>query len=167
MKTILLPILFLALFSCNSLKNTSEVNDQYKPLKKFKPLKDAEIGSDTADYLTYNFVTHKEKYIGKPFEALVKDLKIEIVVIYFTPIYFDREFCDNIIIKFYNPKYIRKGVEYYLDVSFKDKFNYAKLDSIQWKDQYAWSETQFNYLKEKIVSRIGLGDSRNWNKKTE
>ena len=165
MKTILLPILFLALFSCNSLKNTSEVNDKYKPLKKFKPLKDAEIGSDTADYLTYNFITHKEQYIGKPFYALVKDLKITISKILITPIYFDRAYCNNITILFYSPTIDKKGVEYYLDITFNEKFNYAELNNIQNIIPNSWSKLHFNFLKDRTIQNIIVGDSRNWKKK--
>ena len=167
MKSLLIPILLLALFSCNSLRNTSEVNDQYKPLKKFKPLKDAEIGSDTADYLTYNFITNKEKYIGKSFAAFMKDLKMSIVSIYFTPIYFDRKYCESIRLNFFIPEIRNRGVQYYLYINFKDKFIYSELDSIQIKDQDAWSESQFNYLKDKIIKDIVIADSRNWKKNAE
>ena len=167
MKSLLIPILLLALLSFNSLKNTSEVNDQYKPLKKFKPLKDAEIGSDTADYLTYNFITHKEKYIGKPLGTLIKDLRINIVGIYFMPIYFDRAHCENIRINLYSQIHVRKGVEYILYIEFKEKFNYKELYQCQYEDNFDWGEKQFLFLKDKIIKNIVISDSRNWNKKTE
>ena len=163
MKTFILPLAFLALISCNSLKNTDKTSDKYKPLKKFKQEQGAELGSDTANYITYNFIDRKEKYIGKPFRTLIKDLKIPIISTYFTPIYFDRAFCEEIQINFFIPE-AKKGIRYFLYVQFRDKFNYRELDLLNRNDNYIWSDSQFNYLKDKLIKDLIIGDSRNWNK---
>lgn len=42
-----------------------------------KPL--ASFNKDTAAYLAYNFVQHKEKYVNKPFSVLMNDLEFPIM----------------------------------------------------------------------------------------
>lgn len=45
-------------------------NPSYKPF--------AEFNGDTLQYLNYNFVDHKEQYIGKPFSILYNDLEFPV-----------------------------------------------------------------------------------------
>lgn len=81
-----LSILFLlAILGCQSSKtsnpsvladslvnSTASSNRQafYKPFSEFK--------GDTMQYLNYNFVEHKDHYIGKPFSVLYNDLEFPV-----------------------------------------------------------------------------------------
>jgi len=162
MKTIVFPFLIFLLIGCGNLRTTSRVNDQYKPLSSFKVDSLAPLGSDTTDYLYYNFIVHKEKYVGKPFEALMKDLRLEIHSITFVPIYYHRRYCEEIRLNFKNPYIVKDGVKYNIIVLFADKFEYKELDDIYRNDKFIWSKKQFYYLKNRVVKNIFITDSRTW-----
>jgi hypothetical protein len=150
--------------ACSSVQNISRLNNQYKPLSTFKVDSLAPVGSDTADYLKYNFIEHKDKYIGKTFEQVMKEVKLDVYFCTIQPIYYDRKYCEDVLIRFYNPYLTerRKGVTYYLVITFKDKFDYKELDEIQRKDNFLWSKSQYDFLKKRVVKDIILGDSRDW-----
>lgn len=150
------------LIGCGNIRTTSRVNDQYKPLSSFKVDSLAPLGSDTTDYLYYNFIVHKEKYVGKPFEALMKDLRLEIHSITFVPIYYHRRYCEEIRLNFKNPYIVKDGVKYNIIVLFADKFEYKELDDIYRNDKFIWSKKQFYYLKNRVVKNIFITDSRTW-----
>ncbi len=162
MKTIVFPFLIFLLIGCGNIRTTSRVNDQYKPLSSFKVDSLAPLGSDTTDYLYYNFIVHKEKYVGKPFEALMKDLRLEIHSITFVPIYYHRRYCEEIRLNFKNPYIVKDGVKYNIIVLFADKFEYKELDDIYRNDKFIWSKKQFYYLKNRVVKNIFITDSRTW-----
>lgn len=162
MKKIVFPFLIFLLIGCGNIRTTSRVNDQYKPLSSFKVDSLAPLGSDTADYLYHNFVVHKDKYIGKPFEVLMKDLKLEIHSISFLPIYHHRKYCENITLNFWDPYRVKDGVKFYLSVYFDEKFIYKELYEIYRSDKFVWSKNQYSFLKKRIVKNTVLGDSRTW-----
>lgn len=84
MRTI--SILFLlAILGCQSSKTSnpgvladSLVNSTASSNRKafYKPF--AEFQGDTLQYLNYNFVEHKDHYIGKPFSVLYNDLEFPV-----------------------------------------------------------------------------------------
>lgn len=51
-------------------KESAKRNTRYKPFTEFK--------GDTLQYLNYNFVEHKDQYIGKPFSVFYHDLEIPV-----------------------------------------------------------------------------------------
>ena len=162
MRTYLILLILLSLIACGTAKYTSEVNNKYKPITKFKAGSLAPIGSDTADFLQYNFIDHKDKYIGKKFAAFMVDMKLNVHDVTCTPIYYDRQYCDKVHMYFYNTGYVRNGVEFYLVITFQEKFIYKELDDICIKNNRIWSKEQYEYLKDKVIKDIVLGDSRQW-----
>lgn len=157
-----MPLILLTSISCGTAKYTSEVNIKYKPITKFKTESFAPIGSDTADFLQYNFIDHKDKYIGKKLAAFMIDLKLNVHDATCTPIYYDQKYCDAIDIHFYDFGYVRNGVVFYLVIIFQEKFIYKELNDICIKNNQIWSKEQYEYLKGKVIKDIVLGDSRKW-----
>ncbi len=162
MKKIVFPFLIFLLIGCGNLRTTSRVNDQYKPLSSFKVDSLAPLGSDTTDYLYHNFVVHKDKYVGKPFETLMKDLRLEIHSITFVPIYYHRRYCEEIRLNFKNPYIVKDGVKYNIIVLFADKFEFNDLWAICKKDSLIWSKNQYKFLKNRAIKNIFITDSRTW-----
>lgn len=162
MKTIVFPFLIFLLIGCGNIRTTSRVNDQYKPLSSFKVDSPAPLGSDTTDYLYYNFVVHKDKYVGKPFEALMKDLRLEIYSITFVPIYYHRRYCEEIRLNFKNPYIVKDGVKYNIIVLFAEKFEINDLYERRKIDGIIWGRNQYKYLKNRAIKNIFITDSRTW-----
>ncbi len=74
MKKLLLSSIVLLVIACNTTKqiteNKSIVKTQYESLSSFK--------GDTLSYYQYNFIEHKDKYIGKDITYLLNDFEIPI-----------------------------------------------------------------------------------------
>jgi len=162
MKTHLIPLILLTLMACGTAKNTSVVNNKYKPITKFKADPLAPVGSDTADFLQYNFIDHKDKYIGKKFAALMADMKLNVISITFVPIYDDGDYSEAVRLDFYDIGYFRNGLKFYLIITFQEKFKFMELYDISLKTNQGWSKEQYEYLKEKVIKDIKMGDSRRW-----
>lgn len=77
-KIIITPILIILLASCGTFKHSSKVNPNYKQLSTFKSNTITIIGADTAEYLKYNFIENKDRYIGKKLESVLNDVNIKI-----------------------------------------------------------------------------------------
>jgi hypothetical protein len=105
---------------------------------------------------------HKENYLGKPFEVLMKDLRLEIHSITFVPIYYHRRYSEEIRLNFWDPYRVKEGVKYYLSVYFAEKFEFNDLWEICKKDKLIWSKNQYKFLKNRAVKNIFITDSRTW-----
>lgn len=166
MKKLILSLLILSFVACHKEIYRSRVNPNYKPLTQFKTDSVAPMGSDTADYLHYNFIDHKDKYIGEKFSKLIRDLKINITQGITAPNFYDPKYYNDINLYFYDISYagIKNGIEYYLYIRFQDKFACKEFDNIQRKSNLLWNKEHYEFLKNKIVIDVVLGDSRNWEK---
>ena len=164
MKKLIIPLLLLSLVACNRGLYRSKVNPGYKPLSAFKVDSINIVGSDTADFLNYNFGHHKDKYIGKPFKVLVNDLRPNIYQVTTRQPPYDRGFFNEINIYFHDIGYDKKGVYYDLVVVFQDKLLTKEYRIIENNYDYTWNKTKYDYFKNLIIKDIVVSDSRTWNK---
>lgn len=73
--SLLFLLVLLSMLSCQS-SNTSKTSNQAKSNSFYKPF--SEFKGDTLQYLSYNFVGHKEQYNRKKLNALIDDLEIPV-----------------------------------------------------------------------------------------
>ena len=158
----LIFVLLLSLLSCSREMYKSRVNKVYKPLSAFKAdTAKMQLGADTADYLIYNFEKNKAYYIGKKFEYLVQDLRLNIFEVLLSP---DR-YINSIAaftFKFYFATYqYKRGV--YCDILIKFQPRIASKDYYLISNYiWLWDQAKYDFFKDRIVKDISITDSRKW-----
>ena len=111
---------------------------------------------DTTAYLE-NIVKNKAQYIGKPFSALEKDLKIRIIgytPIEETPMDISKE--GSTVLIFGNPNKKTNFSEYFLFVIFwKEPLNMNEVDTYYKKyHNYDWTDEIEEHYKNGIIRNI-------------
>jgi hypothetical protein len=154
MKTIFYFLIALTLFvGCISIKNTSHnKTEKYREFKKFK--------GDSTNYLTYNFINNKEKYIGKKMDVLFNDLEFEVKSYIYIPPFNNMYYVDCIMISFYNDQETtnRIGHKKKIDMLVIKLENPIPVDLVYKlnNDSSDWSKTHYAFFGDKIVKNVEI-----------
>lgn len=133
-------------------------DDTLKKSFTLKALKS--VNSDTLNYLRSNFILHKDFYINKPLNILLKDLELPVIRYYqmfLDPPQLER--LEGITLKFERDvdmlrKFDSKMVPNMLIISLKDSIMLNDIRPLMMKHKGNWSMEVQNYYKDKKIKEL-------------
>jgi len=155
MKNILyFAISTLLLLGCMATKNRKQVTDNtYRSFIEFK--------GDTVQYLTYNFINNKKKYIGKTFDTLLANLEMRVKSCTNGSTPNDKRISPNLSICFYDfDESLYRGannLRYFdLTVDWQTPPQMDDVDKLTRKYKGNWNKAYQEFFKNLIIKDISI-----------
>ena len=144
----------IILFTISSFAiSKAQTNLEYLKLEKFN--------TDTLEYLRQNFIQNKQKYIGKEFNYLLKDLEIPIKS--YRPDISDLKYIYIPKTSFLSYSFIEAGmrkdprIKYWnVTIEWSHPLLFDSIMRLAYKSKYAWAEDDRKYFGRQIIGNIDL-----------